>query len=90
MDETTFAHLEKAQSVLALVVLVLALIFGGKGYGVVGWWLFAVILGLVVPLASGFIRKKGALALASPVVAFLVVLGAFFMRYAILMAGQAS
>ena len=88
-DETAFARLERAQSVLALVVLVLALIFAASGLGAL-WWLFVVVLGLVVPLVSGLVRKKGALAMASPVVAFLAVLGAFFLRYTILMAGQAS
>ena len=88
-SESALARLERAQSVLALVVLVLALIFAGSGLGAL-WWLFVVVLGLVVPLVSGFIRKKGALALASPVAAFLTVLGAFFLRYAILMAGQVS
>ncbi len=101
-EESALARLERGQSALAVVVLVLSLIFvglvvgrpGGSGliasvYGAL-WWFFAIGLGLVVPLVAGFIRKKGALALVSPVVAFLAVLGAFFMRYAILMAGQVS
>ena len=51
--------------------------------------LFGVVLGLVVPLVFGLVRPKVKVALATPAVAGLAVLGAFFLRYTILMNGQA-
>jgi formate-dependent nitrite reductase membrane component NrfD len=47
-----------------------------------------VVLGLAVPLVYGLVRSKVKVALATPAVAFLVLLGAFFLRYTILMNGQ--
>ncbi len=58
----------------------------GVGYGLL-WWVGIIGLGLVLPLLYGF--KGGARKpQTSLVVATLVLLGGFFLRYAILMAGQ--
>ena len=90
-DESAMGTLVRAQAALAVVVLALALIYvvAKPGAGSPLWWLFVVILGLAVPVAYGLVRSKVKMALATPVVAGLAVLGAFFLRYTILMSGQA-
>lgn len=58
----------------------------GSGYGLL-WWVGIIGLGLVVPLVFG-IKGKVRKPQASVVVAALVVLGSFFLRYVILIGGQ--
>jgi polysulfide reductase chain C len=96
-NESVMNSLAKAQSVLSVVVLALALVYVGVVAGRDGgaahaasalWWVFVVVLGLVVPLVFGLVRSKVKVALATPAVAGLAVLGAFFLRYTILMNGQ--
>jgi formate-dependent nitrite reductase membrane component NrfD len=92
-------ELEKLNSRLIVVNLValaafMAMVAGSGMLGaVVGspfgpiWWVGVVGLGLVVPLVYGFKGKlrtpQGSLAVSA-----LVLLGGFFLRYVILMAGQ--
>jgi formate-dependent nitrite reductase membrane component NrfD len=96
-EEAVMMTVERAQAALALVVLVLAFVFVAATAGVEGgsrhaasllWWLFVVVLGSVLPLVHGLLRSKVKIALATPIVAFLAVLGGFFLRYTILMNGQ--
>ncbi len=96
-NESAMNALVKSQSALAAVVLVLSLIYvgvvagrdGGAAHATPGlWWVFVVALGLVLPLVFGFVRPKVKAALATPVVAALAILGAFLLRYTILMNGQ--
>ena len=96
-DESAISTLVKGQAGLSVVVLVLSLIYMGVVSGVEGgtvhllsplWWIFVVILGLAVPLVFGLVRSKVKVALATPAVAALVVIGAFFLRYTILMNEQ--
>ena len=89
-EESTMGSLVGAQTALAVLVLVLSFIYLriAPGAGSAGWWIFVVILGLAVPLLYGLVRSKVKEALATPAVAFLVMLGAFFLRYTILMNGQ--
>lgn len=97
-DESAMGTLVLGQAVLSLVVLAISLIYVGVVAGREGgsvhlssslWWVFVVILGLVLPLVYGIAQSKVKAALATPVVAGLAVLGAFFLRYTILMNGQA-
>jgi polysulfide reductase chain C len=90
-------QLEKLNSriiIFELVALILFMILGASSMGaVVGtpfgpiWWVAVVVLGLVVPLVYGFKgqlrRPEGSLAVSA-----LVLIGGFFLRYVILMAGQ--
>ena len=96
-DESAMGTLMVGQSALAVVVLALSLVYvgvvagrdGGAAHAGSGlWWVFVVILGLAVPLVYGLVQSKVKAALATPVVAGLAVLGAFFLRYTILMNGQ--
>ncbi|MFQ6065795.1 MAG: NrfD/PsrC family molybdoenzyme membrane anchor subunit [bacterium] len=58
----------------------------GSGYGLL-WWIGIIGLGLVVPLVFGF-KGKTRKPQTSVVVAALVLLGSFFLRYVILIGGQ--
>jgi len=96
-DESTMNAMMVGQSALAAVVLVLSFVYvgvvagrdGGAAHAGSGlWWVFVVILGLAVPLVYGLVQSKVKAALATPVVTGLAVLGAFFLRYTILMNGQ--
>lgn len=58
----------------------------GSGYGLL-WWVGIIGMGLVVPLVFGF-KGKTRKPQTSAVVAALVLLGSFFLRYVILIAGQ--
>ena len=51
------------------------------------FWLFAVILGILIPLMFSF-KKEGNPAGTSFIVSLLILLGGLFLRYVILMAGQ--
>jgi polysulfide reductase chain C len=95
-NESVMGTLLRGQSALAVVVLVLSLVYVGIVAGRDGgaahansalWWVFVVALGLAVPLVYGLARPRTTL--ATPVVAALTVLGAFFLRYTILIGGQA-
>ncbi len=80
-------------NIVALVAFMVMVAGSGMLGAVVGspfgpiWWVGVVILGLVVPLVYGFKGKlrspQGSLAVSA-----LVLLGGFFLRYVILMAGQ--
>ena len=59
----------------------------GSAYGLL-WWVGIIGLGLVVPLVFGVRGKVRKSPQASVVVAALVVLGSFFLRYVILIGGQ--
>jgi polysulfide reductase chain C len=96
-EESTMNSLVGTQAVLAAAVFVLSLAYVGAVSGVENgavqaasalWWLFVVVLGLVVPAGYGLVKAKVRLPVAVPAVSFLVVLGAFFLRYTILMNGQ--
>ncbi|MCK4926806.1 polysulfide reductase NrfD, partial [Candidatus Aerophobetes bacterium] len=58
----------------------------GSGYGLL-WWVGIIGLGLVVPLIFG-IKGRVRRPQTSAVVAALVLLGSFFLRYVILLGGQ--
>jgi polysulfide reductase chain C len=58
----------------------------GSGYGLL-WWVGIIGMGLVVPLVFGF-KGKTRKPQTSAGVAALVLLGSFFLRYVILIAGQ--
>lgn len=96
-DTSTIKTLLTGQAAVAVLVLVLSLIYIGVISGVQGgatqamsmlWWLFVVALGLIVPAIYGVVGSKIKMPIAMPAVAFLAVLGAFFLRYTILMNGQ--
>jgi len=97
--DPSIAELEKINSrVIGLELLIVALfvlvrisspsliMILGSGYGLL-WWVGIIGLGLVVPLVFG-IKGKVRKPQASVVVAALVVLGSFFLRYVILIGGQ--
>jgi polysulfide reductase chain C len=94
-SESVMGSLLRGQSLLAVVVLALSLVYVGIVAGREGgaahanstlWWVFVVALGLAVPLVFGLVKPKTTL--ATPVVAALAVLGAFLLRYTILIGGQ--
>lgn len=89
-EESEMRTLVGGQTGLAVLVLVLSLVYVAvrPDAGSPLWWIFVVVAGLAVPLLFGLVRSKVKMALATPAVAFLVVLGAFFLRYTILMNGQ--
>jgi len=60
----------------------------GSGFGVL-FWLGAMGLGLIVPIAVIFVSKARTPQM-SLVLSALVLVGAFFLRYVILVAGQMS
>lgn len=60
----------------------------GPGYGLL-WWVGIIGLGVIVPLVAGYAPKARS-AQISLVVSALVLLGGFFLRYAILVVGQAA
>jgi len=79
---------------VAIIVFILAkvsseqmkMLIGSANYGIL-WWLFVIVLGSVVPIIYGFTGKTEK-PQASLIISALVLLGGFFMRYTILMAGQ--
>ncbi len=97
--DPTISELEKVNSrVLGLLLVMVAvfMVLGlaspqmrmilGSGYGLL-WWVGIIGLGLVVPLVFG-IKGKVRKPQTSVVVAALVILGSFFLRYVILIGGQ--
>ena len=95
----SISELEKINSrVISLELLIVALfvlvgitspsmkMILGSAYGLL-WWVGIIGLGLVVPLVFG-VRGKVRKPQASVVVAALVLLGSFFLRYVILIGGQ--
>lgn len=51
------------------------------------FWLFAIILGILIPLMFSF-KKEGNTPTTSFIISILILLGGFFLRYMILIAGQ--
>ncbi len=95
----SISELEKINSrVISLELLIVALfvlvgitspsmrMILGSAYGLL-WWVGIIGLGLVVPLVFG-VRGKVRKPQTSVVVAALVLLGSFFLRYVILLGGQ--
>lgn len=100
LEEDFIPGLEKLNGVMILVLLcslvlfivlgimqpqMLALIASAK-LGIL-FWLFSIILGIVIPLIFSF-KKEGNPAGTSFIISLLILLGGFFLRYVILMAGQ--
>jgi formate-dependent nitrite reductase membrane component NrfD len=98
-EESYIPQLEKLNSrimvfqLIALVVFMIAVAGSGMLGAVVGspfgpiWWVGVVILGLLLPMLYGF-KGKLRTPQGSLVMAGLVLIGGFFLRYVILMAGQ--
>ena len=100
-DNADVPKLEKMNSsiiffqLLAVIVFMLASMgvpqmrsIIGAGFGAL-WWIGIVFLGLIVPFLHG--RKSGDRSpQVSLVMAMLVLLGGFFLRYVILIAGQVA
>lgn len=89
-EESTMDTLVLAQTGLAILVLVLSLVYLAVAPGASSalWWVFVVVLGLGVPLMYGVVKSKVKAPVVLPAVSFLALLGAFFLRYTILMSGQ--
>lgn len=100
LEENFIPGLEKLNGVMIIVLLaslvlfiilgimqppMLALIATAK-VGIL-FWLFAVILGILIPLIFSF-KKEGNPAATSFIISILILLGGFFLRYVILIAGQ--
>jgi polysulfide reductase chain C len=91
--------LEKMNSIVLIVLLATSLAYVVLGRSVPGmklvtcsrfmlpWWLGIVCLGMIIPILSG-LKGAGKNPQIALVVSALVLLGGFFMRYVILMAGQ--
>jgi len=97
--DPTISELEKVNSRVLGLLLVMVAVFVvlgmaspqmrmilGSGYGLL-WWVGIIGLGLVVPLIFG-IKGRVRRPQTSAVVAALVLLGSFFLRYVILLGGQ--
>ena len=97
--DSIIPELEKVNSRVISLLLVMVAVFVslgmpspqmrmilGSGYGLL-WWVGIIGLGLVVPLIFGM-RGKVRKPQTSVVVAALVLLGSFFLRYVILIGGQ--
>jgi polysulfide reductase chain C len=100
LEEDFIPGLEKLNGIMIIVLLaslvlfiilgimqpqMLALIASAK-LGIL-FWLFAVILGILIPLMFSF-KKEGNPAGTSFIISLLILVGGLFLRYAILMAGQ--
>ena len=100
LEEDFIPGLEKLNGTMIIVLLIslalfiilgitqppmLALIASAK-VGIL-FWLFAIILGILIPLMFSF-KKEGNPAATSFIISILILLGGFFLRYAILIAGQ--
>ena len=100
VEEDFIPGLEKLNGVMILVLLaslVLFIILGimqpqmltliaTVNVGIL-FWLFAVILGILIPLMFSF-KKEGNTPATSFIISLLILLGGFFLRYVILIAGQ--
>ena len=100
LEEDFIPGLEKLNGVMILVLLASLVLFIVLGImqpqmltliasaklGIM-FWLFAVILGILIPLMFSF-KKEGNAAGTSFIISLLILLGGFFLRYVILMAGQ--
>jgi polysulfide reductase chain C len=78
-----------------LLAIVIFILTGGGNLGVILsgslaflWWVVVLVLGVVVPLVVGLKSKVGASSGLANLMAFLVLLGGFFLRYVILIGGQ--
>lgn len=100
LEEDFIPGLEKLNGTMIIVLLIslvlfiilgitqppmLALIASAK-VGIL-FWLFAIILGILIPLMFSF-KKEGNTPATSFVISILILLGGFFLRYVILIAGQ--
>jgi polysulfide reductase chain C len=87
LEEDFIPGLEKLNGTMIIVLLIslLALIASAK-VGIL-FWLFAIILGILIPLMFSF-KKEGNPAATSFIISILILLGGFFLRYVILIAGQ--
>ena len=100
LEEDFIPGLEKLNGTMIIVLLIslalfiilgitqppmLALIASVK-VGIL-FWLFAIILGILIPLMFSF-KKEGNAPATSFVISILILLGGFFLRYVILIAGQ--
>ena len=100
LEEDFIPGLEKLNGVMILVLLASLVLFMVLGImqpqmlvliasaklGIM-FWLFAVILGILIPLMFSF-KKEGNPAGTSFIISLLILLGGLFLRYVILMAGQ--
>ena len=100
LEEDFIPGLEKLNGTMIIVLLIslalfiilgitqppmLALIASVK-VGIL-FWLFAIILGILIPLMFSF-KKEGNTPTTSFIISILILLGGFFLRYVILIAGQ--
>ena len=100
LEEDFIPGLEKLNGTMIIVLLIslvlfiilgitqppmLALIASAK-VGIL-FWLFAIILGILIPLMFSF-KKEGNTPATSFIISILILLGGFFLRYVILIAGQ--
>lgn len=100
LEEDFIPGLEKLNGVMIVVLLaslalfiivgimqpqMLTLIASAK-LGIL-FWLFSIILGIIIPLIFSF-KKEGNPAGTSFIISLLIILGGFFLRYVILIAGQ--
>jgi len=98
-EDACIARIEKLNSRVIIFQLLAVLVFMlaglgtsqmrymiGPGYALL-WWIGIIGLGLVLPLLYGF-KGEARKPQASLLVAALVLLGGFFLRYVILIAGQ--
>lgn len=100
LEEDFITGLEKMNGIMIIVLLaslvmfivvgimqpqMLTLIASAK-LGIL-FWLFTIILGILIPLMFSF-KKDGNPAGTSFIISLLILLGGFFLRYVILMAGQ--
>lgn len=100
LEEDFIPGLEKLNGIMIIVLLIslvlfiilgimqppmLALIASAKA-GIL-FWLFTVTLGIIIPLIFSF-KKGGNTPATSFVISILILLGGFFLRYVILIAGQ--
>ena len=100
-EDAHIPRIEKLNSRIIAVQLVAVILFMlagigsapmksviGAGYGLL-WWVGIIGLGLVLPLLYGF-KGEARKPQTSLVVSALVLLGGFFLRYVILIAGQVA
>ena len=100
-EDAHIPRIEKLNSriiAFQLLVLILFMLVGissapmrlivGAGYGLL-WWVGIIGLGLIVPLLHG-LKGRARRPQTSLVVSALVLLGGFFLRYVILIAGQVA
>jgi polysulfide reductase chain C len=99
-EEDFIPGLEKLNGTMIIVLLISLVLFIALGImkpqmlillasvklGIL-FWLFTIILGIIIPLIFS-LKKEGNPAGTSFIISLLILLGGFFLRYIILMAGQ--